>query len=135
MEELILIADGQPWPRDGADAIATLVFLAIAFGAPALGYFFMVVDIRAYLRALKGALIVVRNHLPHIPTWANQYTPNCVRSLGLQMPCREEDVKRAYRKLAETLHPDRGGDRHRFMTLQEQFEDAMTYVREANQRS
>ncbi len=119
------------WP-DEIDSMAVFVFLTLVVAGPLLGYWLLVVDIRAYMRALRGALIRVRNHLPHLPTWARQETPGCLRSLGLELPCSEAEVKRAYHKLAETLHPDRGGDRQRFLLLQEQFETAILFVRENN---
>ena len=39
-------------------------------------------------------------------------------------------MKQAYRRHAEMLHPDRGGDRKRFTRLQGQFEKSLRYVRE-----
>lgn len=112
------------------DRTLQITFIALVIGAPLLGYWFMVCDIRAYLRALRGSLIVVRNHISHLPLWARQYTPGCIRSLGLELPCTEEDIKKAYRRLAETMHPDRGGDRQKFMMLQRQFEAALQFVRD-----
>ena len=109
------------------------MFLALAVAVPALGYWLMVIDIHAYLRALRGALIRVKDHLPGLPAWARQETPGCLRSLGLDWPCTENDVKQAYRAMAETLHPDRGGDRRRFLLLQEQFEEAMRFLRDDGQ--
>lgn len=126
MPHYLLIANS----RDLIDVSAIVVYLVLVLGAPLIGYWLMVLDIRAYLRALKGALMVVKNHLPSIPEWAKQHTPGCIRSLGLQMPCSEDDVKRAYRRLAEELHPDRGGDRQKFMLLQSQFEEALQFLRE-----
>lgn len=120
----------EPLFADAIDSAAIAIFLLMVIGAPLLGYWFMIIDIRAYLRALRRALVVVKNHLPSIPEWAKQHTPGCLRSLGLRMPCKEEDVKKAYRKLAEDLHPDRGGDRQKFMLLQKQFEEALRFVRE-----
>ena len=115
---------------DALDKSAIAVYLCLVVALPLLGYWFMVIDIRAYLRALRGALIIVKNHLPGIPQWARQYTPGSIRALGLELPCTEEDIKRKYRQLAETLHPDRGGDRQKFMLLQKQFEEAVRFVRE-----
>ena len=122
-----LISASSP---DAFDLTLIVIYLAVVLGAPLLGYWFMVIDIRAYLRALRGALIVIRDHLPGIPDWAKKHTPGCIRSLGLDLPCTEQDIKRAYRLLAEELHPDRGGDRQRFMLLQKQFEEAIEYIRE-----
>ena len=115
---------------DSVDLTVIGFYLFIVIGAPLLGYWFMVLDIRAYLRALKGALMVIKDHLPGVPEWAKQHTPGCIRSLGLDLPCTEQDVKRACRQLAEKLHPDRGGDRSRFMLLQKQFEEALKFIRD-----
>lgn len=120
--------------KSGADFILIVVYLFLVFGLPLLGYVLMVADIRAYLRALRGALVIVKNHLPQLPGWAKQYDPPGLRALGLSMPCSEQDVKRAYRQLAETMHPDRGGDRQRFLRLQEHFEEAMNFVRSYERR-
>lgn len=114
------------------DRFLIVLYLLLVIGLPTLGYWLMVIDIRAYLRALKGAMIIVKNHIAGLPDWAKQYTPGSLRSLGLDMPCSEDEVKRAYRKLAETMHPDRGGDRQEFLLLQNQFEEAMDFVRDAN---
>lgn len=132
----ILIANSKTWPHDELDVVLLVCFLTLVFVAPAMGYWFMVLDIRAYLRALKGALMIVRDNLPHMPSWvrrsewAKRNTPHCIRSLGLEMPCQEDDIKRAYRNLAEDLHPDRGGDRQQFMLLQQHFEAAIRYIHE-----
>ena len=117
---------------DALDGIAVITYLLLIIGLPLIGYWLMIVDIRAYLRALKGALVIVKNHIPGLPSWAKQYTPASLRSMGLEMPCSEQEVKRAYRVLAERLHPDRGGDRQKFLELQRHFEEAMEFVREVN---
>ena len=120
-----LVAQVQP---DTLDVLSMVLYFAMVIGLPLLGYWLMVIDIRAYLRSLRRALMVVTNHLPELPAWARQHTPGCLRSLGLEMPCREEDVKRAYRRLAENMHPDRGGDQRRFMILQRQYEEALRFI-------
>lgn len=117
------------WP-DSLDKSSIALFIAVVLLVPAVGYFFMVADIRAYMRALRGALVVVRNYLPNMPAWARLETPPCLRALGLRAGCSEQDVKQAYRRHAEKLHPDLGGDRKRFMRLQSQFEASLRYVRE-----
>ena len=89
----------------------------------------MITHFRAYLRALRGALIIVKNHFPRIPGWARLETPYCLRALGVSLPCTEHDVKSAYRQLAEVMHPDRGGDKDKFLTLQRHFEQALEFVR------
>ena len=116
------------WP-DAFDTSTIVVFVMVVVGLPTLGYVFLVLDIRAYLRSLRRALIRVTYYLPEIPKWARYETPPCLRALGLRVPSTEEEVKRAYRRLAEKLHPDRGGDPHRFQLLQEHFEKSRHYVR------
>ncbi len=125
---LALLAHAN-WP-DTIDFWAMAVFFGLVVVAPILGYWFMVADIRAYLRALRGALVLVADYFPEMPDWVRRETPGCLRALGLQLPCHEDDVKRAYRQLAEELHPDRGGDRKRFLLLQRQFEESIRFVRQ-----
>lgn len=118
-----------------ADPLLLVLYLLIVLGLPLLGYWFAVIDIRAYLRALKGALLVVKNHIRGIPAWAKEHTPGCLYALGLEMPCTEADVKRAYRRLAEKMHPDRGGDREAFLRLQCELEEALEFVRDSDERA
>jgi len=114
----------SPWPN-AIDVTALCGFTALAFGLPALGYVFMVLDIRAYLRSLHRSLVCVKRRLQEVPGWARVHTPRCIAALGLEVPCTEEDLKRAYRERVKHLHPDRGGDRRKFMTLQACFEEAL----------
>jgi len=102
-------------------------------GLPALGYFFMVLDYRAYLRSLRRALVVVTGgyrYSTELPEWVRKNTPRCVLVFGLTMPCTEEDILAAYRRKVKELHPDRGGDRRKFLRLQAHFEQAMKIVAE-----
>ncbi|KAL6778128.1 hypothetical protein ACKKBG_A17025 [Auxenochlorella protothecoides x Auxenochlorella symbiontica] len=46
----------------------------------------------------------------------------CYTTLGLDKRCSQEDVKKAYRRLARTLHPDKGGRPEAFSALQHAFE-------------
>jgi hypothetical protein len=119
------------WP-DQVDSFAIVGFIALWIGLPILGYWLMVADLRAYLRALKGALVVVKYHFSSIPNWARRETPACVKAMGLRLPCTEEDLKAAYRQLAEQHHPDRGGDRKLFARLKSQYEEATAFLRELN---
>ena len=48
--------------------------------------------------------------------------------LGLTQPVTVEDVKQAYLEKAKTAHPDRGGDIHQFIRLQQAFEQATEYA-------
>ena len=119
----------REWP-DQIDITAMVIFFAVVLGLPLLGHWFMILDIRAYLRALRGALVRVTHVFHGLPDWARYQTPGCLRSLGLELPCTEEDVKTAYRNLAEKYHPDRGGDRRIFLRLQCQFEKSLEFIRE-----
>lgn len=122
-----LLCESQLHP---ANLTAQILFICLFVGLPALGYWLTIVDIRAYLRALQGALIVLQKHVPGIPDWVRRESPGCLKALGLCWPCTETDVKEAYWRLAEKNHPDRGGDRQRFLLLQSHFEDALQWVRE-----
>ena len=115
------------WP-DAYDTTFIWVYLGMLVGSVLLGYALMVLDIRAYLRALRGALVKVAFHFPGIPTWARYETPGCLKTLGLRLPCTTEEVKSAYRRRAEKLHPDRGGDRKKFLMLQRDFEAALKFL-------
>lgn len=117
------------WP-DSVDSSTIVLFTLLVVGLPLLGYSFAVIDFRAYLRSLRRALVIVKHYVPEIPKWANYRTPRCLKVLGLKPPCTESQVKSAYRRLAQELHPDRGGDIRRFRLLAEQFEKALQYVRE-----
>jgi hypothetical protein len=118
---------GAPWP-DGIDWTVTAGYLALAFGLAALGYVCMVLDIRAYLRSLRRALVLISHYRVELPEWVRRDTPRCILALGLTMPCTTEDVLAAYRRKVKRLHPDRGGDRREFLRLQEHFEQAMALL-------
>lgn len=119
----------RSWP-DGIDSTATVLFFAVAFGLPALGYVCLVLDIRAYWRSLRRALVLVSNYRPELPEWMRKNTPRCILALGLTMPCTEEEVLIAYRHKVKRLHPDHGGSRREFLRLQEHFEQAMAFLAE-----
>jgi hypothetical protein len=117
------------WP-DAVDSAALLLFMLAAFGLPALGYVFMVLDIRRYLRSLRRALVLVASATArHLPSWAMRDCPPCMQALELTLPCTEEQVLAAYRRRVKDLHPDRGGDLRQFLQLQKHFEQAMHLVR------
>lgn len=113
---------------DTLDVTTLVIFAVIVVGLPALGHVYMVLDIRTYLRSLRRALVRVSNCVSDIPVWARQETPPCLLALGLRAPCTQDDVKRAYRQLAEQFHPDRGGDPRRFHRLHKQLEKSLRYV-------
>jgi hypothetical protein len=125
----MLFADRHVWP-DAMDLLSIAVLIGSVLTVAAVGYVWMFIDFRRYLRSLKRTLIVVANYLPHIPAWARTETPRCLVALGLRLPCTEGDVLRAYRRRVKRLHPDRGGEQRQFMQLQADFEQAVAYLRE-----
>jgi hypothetical protein len=119
----------EPWPNT-LDLVATVAFLSLVVLLPAVGYVFMWLDFRAYLRSLRRGLILAAHSFRGIPAWARHQTPRSVAALGLMMPCTVDDLKRAYRSKVMQLHPDRGGDQRRFMMLQAEFEEALALLTE-----
>src|SRR5262245_7344985 len=55
--------------------------------------------------------------------------PEFLVTLGVLLPCNEEDVKQAYLAKVRDAHPDRGGDPAEFRRIQEAFEKASEYAR------
>ncbi len=107
-----------------------MAFAGVAFGLPLVGYWLMVIDVRAYLRSLRRALVVVARAATATPYWAaRRDRPICLQALELNMPCTEEQVLAAYRERVKALHPDRGGDLQQFLRLQKHFEQAMHLAR------
>ncbi len=124
----------QPWPNN-IDLVITLGYLALIVGLPLLGYVFMFLDFRRYLRSLRKALVLVSQVVPRTPSWVTAERPPCLVALDLPPSCTEEDVLSAYRQLAKALHPDRGGDLEKFLRLQKHFEQALHLVRSQSARS
>ena len=116
------------WPGS-LDLVATSLLLGVFLLLPALGYFFLVMDFRRYLRSLRRALVVVGRVWPRMPSWAGKYTPHCLSIFGLRCPCTEEDLKQAYRERVKEVHPDRGGDPKHFQQLQQHFERGLEFLR------
>ncbi len=125
-----LIARGA-WP-DAVDRGAVLLFLALIVLMPLVGYWLTILDVRRWMRALRGVLVRVTQPSAPLPDWVDRETPPCLRALGLSLPCDEQDVKEAYRRRAEALHPDRGGDIRRFILLQQQLEQSLYFLRQRN---
>src|SRR3954471_14719810 len=96
------------WP-DGFDSVVTIGYVLLIFGVLVAGYACMVLDIRAYLRSLRRALVVVSQYRLELPEWVRRDTPRCIEALGLTLPCTTDDVLVAYRQKVKVLHPDRGG--------------------------
>jgi len=55
--------------------------------------------------------------------------PEFLVTLGVLLPCNEEDVKQAYLAKVRDAHPDRGGDPADFRRIQEAFEKASEFAR------
>jgi hypothetical protein len=116
-----------PWP-DALDLAALTLFALSVLATTATGYALLVLDIRAYLRSLRRSLVRVVRYFPQWPAWAQVQTPPCLAAFGLRLPCTAADLLRAYRRQVKRLHPDRGGDKQRFLLLQSQFEQAQTFL-------
>ncbi len=113
------------------DVFAHVTFLAFVFLVPLAGYACMALDIRAHLRRIRGMLVSL-SHFPaqELPAWVRRSTPRCLAVFGLEVPCSEADLLRAYRERVKRLHPDRGGDRQQFLLLQGYFEQAQRLLRD-----
>jgi hypothetical protein len=129
----LLFASRTDWP-DRVDQLGLLLFILAVTLLPIGGYWLTVLDVRSYLRALRGMLVRVVTPAREVPGWLRDETPACLRALGLSLPCTEDDVKEAYRRLAKELHPDRGGDVRRFLLLQQHLEQAHHYLRQRRDR-
>jgi len=113
------------WP-DGIDWVVTAAYLATIVGVAIAGYVCMALDIRAYLRSLRRALVVISHYRMDLPDWVRKDRPRCIQALGLTLPCTTDEVLSAYRAKVKFVHPDRGGDGREFLRLQEHFEQAMS---------
>lgn len=111
-----------------ADGLGAVWFITIAFGLPLLGWLAAVIDYRAYLRRIHGALVVIRRYRLDAPLWALRDRPVCLQELGLAPGCTRDEVMSAYRQRVKKVHPDHGGDRRRFDQLQKNFREAIQLV-------
>jgi hypothetical protein len=122
-----LLAASRAWP-DAIDLTMTVMLLGSVLAMSFAGYVLCALDVRAWIRSLRRVLVVVVDRGPRFVSWFAE-TPHCLRTFGLKLPCTEEELRRAYRQLAKTLHPDRGGDLRRFKRLQEDFEESLGEIR------
>ena len=60
------------------------------------------------------------------PMRGGQYA--CLKTLGLTWPCTEDDVKRAYRRKAHEVHPDKGGSTAAFQAVQDAYKEALDFL-------
>lgn len=63
--------------------------------------------------------------------WSSKH-PSFARSLGLEWPASEEQVKTRFRELSKTVHPDKGGDTAAFAKLSKAYHQAMDEARIRN---
>lgn len=54
-----------------------------------------------------------------------EFTPDYLKALGLSKGCKLADVERAFRKLAMTAHPDKGGTAAKFVALKRARDEAL----------
>ena len=114
----MLFAEKHFWP-DSLDLAVTFLLLGAMIALTVSGHVLMVLDIRAWLRSLRRALIVVTDHLPHFPRWSRHQTPRCLAAMGLKLPCNQEQLLRGLsprskktpprpRRRPQTLHATAG---------------------------
>ena len=119
----------MPYQFDPYNAAAAVIFAVLFFVVPALGYVCLGLDVRAYLRSLRRGLVRVYNYVSSEPEWYRPAVPTCLNVFDLGTQCTEDQLKRAYFERVKTLHPDRGGDKRKFMRLQARFEEALAFIR------
>lgn len=57
--------------------------------------------------------------------WKAPSTFQCLEILHLSWPCTQADIKRAYRSLVKSAHPDGGGSQDTFLALQAAYKQAL----------
>ncbi len=121
----VTAANQHAWP-DGIDWVVTIAYLVLILGVLIGGYVGMALDIRAYLRSLRRAMVVITQYRMELPAWIRNDKPRCIEALGLTLPCTTDQVLAAYREKVKAVHPDLGGDNRDFLRLQQHFEQAMS---------
>jgi hypothetical protein len=127
------VSDAVSASADELAQAVTLIMMGLFFGLPLLGYVFMAIDIRRWLRSLRRALVLVQQMATDLPGWAQKDSPACLDALGLTFPCSTAEVTAAYRRKVKDLHPDRGGQIQDFLRLQRHFEQALQLAIGGNQ--
>jgi hypothetical protein len=56
------------------------------------------------------------------------FTGDCLTTLGLTVPYTSADVRRAYKRLAKTAHPDLGGSHQAFIKLRQAHDSALRFA-------
>jgi hypothetical protein len=83
------------------------------------GYAF--IPVTAYLADKEEPLFFTHERIKrHI-----SQLPKCLEVLNLSWPCTVKDVKKAYRRLVKSAHPDGGGTHDEFLELQAAYEQAL----------
>lgn len=123
-----LLAYRREWP-DSIDLAIIACFGILALGLPLIGHWMAILDLRAYLRSLRGMLVKASHVFPGMPSWARYHTPGCLLAMGLELPCTVDEVKQVYLELAQKHHPDRGGDREQFANLQRNFQNSLEFLK------
>ncbi|MGI9455933.1 MAG: hypothetical protein ACR2NU_05185 [Aeoliella sp.] len=127
------LAIDDAWP-DSFDVLIIAGYVALVVAIPLAGNILMALDIRAHLRRLRGALIVISQYSRHAPawlmkaTWSTRQQPACLEAFDLRLPCTEADLLDAYRRRIKEVHPDRGGNRNEFLRLQRYFDEARSLL-------
>lgn len=63
-----------------------------------------------------------------LQSFAQVFGIDCLTTLGLSLPCTRDDVRRAYKRLAKSAHPDLGGTQQAFIKLKEAHDSALRFA-------
>ncbi len=113
----------RQWP-DPLDRSIIVVYTAVIVGLPLAGYVFAYIDWRASYRRLRRALVLVVKYPTLLPDWIRRERPRCLEVFDLHIPFTTAELLAIYREKVKQAHPDRGGDRQKFLELQRYFEQA-----------
>jgi hypothetical protein len=125
-----LLFAARVWP-DGIDQSIIVAYVAIIVGLPVFGYVLAYIDWRAQYRRLRRALVLVSHYSRELPAWVRRDAPPCLQAFDLRVPFTQAELLAAYRQRVKQSHPDRGGDRKKFLQLQQFFEQAMPLAEDA----
>jgi DnaJ-class molecular chaperone with C-terminal Zn finger domain len=91
--------------------------------------------------ALEDLARMVERGIYDLSTWVagmkylppTAEVPDCFRVLGYdRLPASAEEVSRRYKSLAKSAHPDTGGSKEQFVTLNAAYEQAVKYFEEGH---
>lgn len=69
-----------------------------------------------------------RSYSYTLPSFSQVFGVECLATLGLSLPVTRAEVRRAYKRLAKTAHPDLGGDHQAFIKLKEAHDSALRFA-------